>query len=190
MDNLINSLRDFAIKYRALPCLARTHGQLAVPTTLGKEIAVYLARLLKCRVEIAGHKFEAKLSGAVTGMADTYDAINHELRAFDATLAAKPQIVVANKLDLPHAREALPDFVTAMKARGIAVLELSGATGQGSQALLDACAKVLFAKRPERAIEGLASAESALAAGKVKRAKAKRRTVKKPRAKKAAGARA
>jgi adenylosuccinate lyase len=65
LDNLINALCDFAKKYRSLPCLARTHGQPAVPTTLGKEIAVYLARLLKCRVEIASHKFEAKLSGAV-----------------------------------------------------------------------------------------------------------------------------
>jgi adenylosuccinate lyase len=65
LDNLINSLRDFAKKYRALPLLGRTHGQPAVPTTLGKEIAVYLARLIKCRDEIANHKFEAKLTGAV-----------------------------------------------------------------------------------------------------------------------------
>jgi len=65
LDNLINSLGDFAKKYRALPLLARTHGQLAVPTTLGKEIAVYLARLIKCRDDMANHKFEAKLTGAV-----------------------------------------------------------------------------------------------------------------------------
>jgi adenylosuccinate lyase len=65
LDKLINSLRDFAKKHRALPMLARTHGQPAVPTTLGKEIAVYIARLHKCRNEIAQHKFEAKLSGAV-----------------------------------------------------------------------------------------------------------------------------
>src|SRR5512142_363219 len=78
LDNLINSLRDFAIKYRALPCLARTHGQPAVPTTLGKEVAVYLARLLKCRAEIANHKFEAKLSGAVG--------------SFNALQAAAPQV--------------------------------------------------------------------------------------------------
>lgn len=65
LDELINSLREFAKTYRALPFLARTHGQPAVPTTLGKEIAVYLTRLIKCREEIANHKFEAKLTGAV-----------------------------------------------------------------------------------------------------------------------------
>lgn len=64
-DSLIISLCDFAKKYRALPMLARTHGQPAVPTTLGKEIAVCIARLKKCRAEIANHRFEAKLTGAV-----------------------------------------------------------------------------------------------------------------------------
>ena len=65
LDNLIDSLREFAKKHRSLPMLARTHGQPAVPTTLGKEIAVYLARLNNCRDEISHHKFEAKLTGAV-----------------------------------------------------------------------------------------------------------------------------
>ena len=65
LDKLLSSLRDFARQYRALPLLARTHGQAAVPTTLGKEIAVYLARLIKCRADIADHRFEAKLNGAV-----------------------------------------------------------------------------------------------------------------------------
>jgi adenylosuccinate lyase len=65
LDNLIFTLRDFAKKYRALPMLARTHGQPAVGTTLGKEIAAYLARLLNCHAALANHVFEAKLTGAV-----------------------------------------------------------------------------------------------------------------------------
>jgi adenylosuccinate lyase len=65
LDDILTSLWDFAKRYRALPMLARTHGQPAVPTTLGKEVAVTLARLYKCREEIANHKFEAKLTGAV-----------------------------------------------------------------------------------------------------------------------------
>ncbi|HSO14154.1 MAG TPA: adenylosuccinate lyase [Anaerolineales bacterium] len=62
---LITNLSDFAIKYKSVPMLARTHGQFAVPTTLGKEFAVYIARLKKTRDEIASHEFEAKLTGAV-----------------------------------------------------------------------------------------------------------------------------
>jgi len=64
-DTLLQHILDFAKSYRALPMLARTHGQPAVPTTLGKEFAVYLARLKKSRDEIADHQFEAKLTGAV-----------------------------------------------------------------------------------------------------------------------------
>ena len=78
LNNLISALELFVRKYRTLPFLARTHGQPAVPTTLGKEIAVYLARLLKCRSDIADHRFEAKLNGAVGN--------------FNALQAAAPQI--------------------------------------------------------------------------------------------------
>ena len=75
-----------------------------------------------------------------------FDAINVELKKYSATLAGKPMIVVANKLDLPHAREALPKFLAAMEKRRISVLQLSGATGEGLDPLLDACARVLFSQ--------------------------------------------
>lgn len=65
LDNLISALSALAIRYRSVPMLARTHGQFAVPTTLGKEIAIYIARFKKTRDEISSHKFEAKLTGAV-----------------------------------------------------------------------------------------------------------------------------
>jgi GTP-binding protein len=65
-----------------------------------------------------------------------YDAINHELRAFDAALAAKPQVVVANKLDLNGARER---YVTARQRfakRGVELRAISAATGEGVPALM------------------------------------------------------
>lgn len=65
LDALIKKLSEFAKQTRALPMLARTHGQFAVPTTLGKEFALYISRLKTARDEIAAHRFEAKLSGAV-----------------------------------------------------------------------------------------------------------------------------
>jgi adenylosuccinate lyase len=65
LQSLIANLSDLALRYKSTPMLARTHGQFAVPTTLGKEFAVYIARLKKTQDEIASHKFEAKLTGAV-----------------------------------------------------------------------------------------------------------------------------
>lgn len=99
LDHLIESLRDFARRHRALPLLARTHGQPAVPTTLGKEIAVYLARLIKCRDEIASHTFEAKLTGAVGN--------------FNALQATAPQIDwISFSKEFIQSLELEPNLVT------------------------------------------------------------------------------
>ncbi|MEW6406161.1 MAG: lyase family protein, partial [Chloroflexota bacterium] len=65
INALISALSASAIRYRSVPMLARTHGQFAVPTTVGKEFAVYIARLQKNRDEISAFRFEAKLTGAV-----------------------------------------------------------------------------------------------------------------------------
>src|SRR5215216_5892262 len=65
LQSLISTLSDLAVRYKSVPMLARTHGQFAVPTTLGKEIAVYVSRLEKLSEAIAFHRFEAKLTGAV-----------------------------------------------------------------------------------------------------------------------------
>lgn len=52
-------------QYRDQPMLARTHGQSAVPTTFGKEIAVFAIRILKQIQAIESHQLTGKLNGAV-----------------------------------------------------------------------------------------------------------------------------
>ncbi len=103
LDDLISSLLAFARKYRALPLLARTHGQPALGTTLGKEIAVYLARLIQCRHEIADHNFEAKLTGAVGNFNALQAAAPHIdwisfSREFVGGLNLKPNVVTTQIL--------------------------------------------------------------------------------------------
>ena len=65
VDNLLTQIADLANKTKSIPILARTHGQPAVPSTFGKEIAVFLSRLHKQRNALTAHSFEAKFSGAV-----------------------------------------------------------------------------------------------------------------------------
>ena len=43
-EALVGDVRDMALAHAALPMLAHTHGQPATPTTLGKELAVFVAR--------------------------------------------------------------------------------------------------------------------------------------------------
>jgi adenylosuccinate lyase len=61
-----DALADMAREHRDLPMLARTHGQPATPTTFGKEMAVYAARLGRAigRVRIASEDLAGKLGGA------------------------------------------------------------------------------------------------------------------------------
>ncbi len=75
LESLVSSLSTLAVRYKSVPMLARTHGQFAVPTTLGKEIAVYIARLKKTRDDIASHRFEAKLTGAVGNFNALHSAV-------------------------------------------------------------------------------------------------------------------
>lgn len=65
LDEVIGRLARLARAHKAVPMLARTHGQPAVPTTLGKELVVFFSRLKKARARLAEHRFEGKLGGAV-----------------------------------------------------------------------------------------------------------------------------
>ena len=67
---LIGDLRILAHDHAALPMLARTHGQAATPTTLGKEMANVVSRL-----ERAGTLFEeVELPGKINGAVGNYNA--------------------------------------------------------------------------------------------------------------------
>ena len=65
LDRLIARLRDLAHQLADLPMLARTHGQPATPTTLGKEMANIAARLMRSRSQISAVSLAAKFNGAV-----------------------------------------------------------------------------------------------------------------------------
>ena len=53
-----------AVEHRDLPMLARTHGQPATPTTLGKELAVFAHRLGRQLDRISGQEYLGKFNGA------------------------------------------------------------------------------------------------------------------------------
>jgi adenylosuccinate lyase len=65
MSKLAERLRDLAHGHAATPMLARTHGQTASPTTLGKEIANFVARLDRQQTGWAEVRILGKFNGAV-----------------------------------------------------------------------------------------------------------------------------
>ena len=82
-----------------------------------------------------------------------YEAINQELTLFNPILAERVQLVVLNKMDLPHVRELWPDFEAAIRAQGRPVLAISAATGENVQTLLYEVQSMLDALPVEEADE-------------------------------------
>ena len=65
LDQIISKLRALAHELANAPMLARTHGQAATPTTMGKEMANVVHRLRRARSRIAGVSLTGKINGAV-----------------------------------------------------------------------------------------------------------------------------
>ncbi|MCP5136844.1 MAG: adenylosuccinate lyase [Gammaproteobacteria bacterium] len=70
MDKIIDALRGLAHELADAPMLARTHGQPASPTTMGKEIANVVHRLQRQRAQVA----EVALLGKINGAVGNYNA--------------------------------------------------------------------------------------------------------------------
>ena len=64
LEELIEQLNDYAEDWKAIPMLARTHGQPASPTRLGKEIRVYVYRLEEQLRLLRDVPMTAKFGGA------------------------------------------------------------------------------------------------------------------------------
>ena len=63
-EALMAKLTDLAHKYVAVPMLSRTHGQPATPTTMGKELQVFVHRLRRQIERIEKTEYLGKFSGA------------------------------------------------------------------------------------------------------------------------------
>jgi adenylosuccinate lyase len=94
LDRLIDAMRAMAHALAEVPMLSRTHGQTASPTTLGKEVANVVARLLTARARIAAVPLLAKMNGAV----GNYNA--HVVACPDIDWQALSRQVVEKRLGL------------------------------------------------------------------------------------------
>ena len=64
LDEVIDRLKELSEEYKEVPMLARTHGQPASPTRLGKELAVFVNRLEHQKESLSSIPNAAKFGGA------------------------------------------------------------------------------------------------------------------------------
>ena len=83
IEELIAQLKEYAEEWKDVPMLAKTHGQPASPTRLGKEIEVYVYRLSEQLATLRNCKMTAKFGGA-TGNFNAHHVAypQHDWRAF------------------------------------------------------------------------------------------------------------
>jgi len=65
IDEIIKLLMGFATKYKSIPMLGRTHGQAAIPTTVGKEFSNFAIRLARENQKLRKFKLTGKINGAI-----------------------------------------------------------------------------------------------------------------------------
>jgi len=63
-EALVETVRALAVEYKDAAMLARTHGQPATPTTMGKELAVFVHRLDRQLERVRKNEYLGKFSGA------------------------------------------------------------------------------------------------------------------------------
>ena len=83
VEELIAQLKEYAEAWKDIPMLAKTHGQPASPTRLGKEVEVYVYRLSEQLATLRNCKMTAKFGGA-TGNFNAHHVAypQHDWRAF------------------------------------------------------------------------------------------------------------
>ncbi len=94
LEGICDKLKGFAHDWSGVSMLARTHGQHASPTTVGKEIANVVARLQRAIAAINNVPILAKMNGAV----GNYNA--HVIAYPDKDWPAFSKNVIENKLNL------------------------------------------------------------------------------------------
>lgn len=82
-----------------------------------------------------------------------FEVINNELRLYSQVLAEKKQIVVANKIDLPKAKENLERCLPYWQKLGYEVFPISALTGKGLERLVYRMAELVKVSQPKQVVE-------------------------------------
>ncbi|MGI6036487.1 MAG: GTPase ObgE [Limnochordia bacterium] len=94
------------------------------------------------RTRVLIHVLDAAALEGRDPIAD-FHKINEELRLYDPKLADRPQLVAANKIDLPQSEDYLSRTIQSLTELGYEVYPISAATGKGVDRLIGRAAAVL-----------------------------------------------
>ena len=86
---------------------------------------------------------------------EDFDKINKELALYSDKLAKRPQLVVANKMDLPEGKENFAKLAEYVKTKGYEIMPASAATGEGLQEVMNKAYQMVLHYVPEETGEAI-----------------------------------
>jgi adenylosuccinate lyase len=126
LTELGGALQELALREASTPMLARTHGQPATPTTMGKELAVFVSRFRRAHAQLATVSLTGKLNGA-TGTYAAHVAALPNIdwlafgRAFVRSLDLEP-VQLTTQIE-PH--DSLAELFDALKRLNTILIDMS-----------------------------------------------------------------
>ncbi len=123
LEKIVSDLCTWALAYKSLPMLGRTHGQPAVPTTLGKEFAVFAKRLDQEIRQLKQHILTGKITGATGNLSALYcvypatDWISFS-KKFVTSLGFKPNLMTTQ---INPYEDVISYFQTYLRINGILI---------------------------------------------------------------------
>jgi GTP-binding protein len=96
------------------------------------------------------------LDGSAENPEADYETVRRELELYDASLGARPELIVVNKIDIAEAREGAEAIKAAFAPKP--VMAISGATGEGTRELVQTLQRMLheqLLERPRPVVEKL-----------------------------------
>lgn len=94
------------------------------------------------RTRILLHVIDASAQDGRDPIED-FEKINKELALYSEKLSKRPQIVLANKMDLPEAQENFPKLAEYVKGKGYEIMPVSAATCEGLKEVMFRALKLL-----------------------------------------------
>ena len=77
------------------------------------------------------------MDGNAIDPVEDFKQVNKELKLYSQELAARPQLVVINKIDLPEVRDRVPELTNELRALNVDLFAMAAVTGEGVQGVLD-----------------------------------------------------
>ncbi len=100
------------------------------------------------RTRVLIHILDASPAGSASGdPISDFETINRELKEYAPELSEKPQLVALNKVDLTDTRQRAPEIAHDFAKRGMPFYQISAATGEGLEELLEATWKTVHANK-------------------------------------------